>query len=1011
MTKVFLRPDAATIAQNNGIGRVVWAQAKWLPKFDIQLVNTEDEADVIAGHTHDYGAARLDVMSCHGLYWSGDKGSGEYNNWHHEANARIIAAARRAKVITVPSAWVGGPFKRDLRISPVVIGHGIELDEWGVGSSRGYVLWAKNRPDDVCNPAWPFLMAQRGANVLTTFIPKGESVPPALNLQVVGQQSSDAMKQLLLGAEVYLATTKETFGIQTLEALACGVPVLGFDWGGTADLIEHERNGYLVKPGDIDGLMDGLAYIKHNRIRLSAAAMESVRAYTWEWAVQKYAELYHSLAHAPADRHTVAVVVTCHNYAEWLPACIDSVLAQTYPVDEVIVVDDASDDNSLEIAVAYSQKDKRVHVVTHSGNMGVARSRNDGINGSSADYIICLDADDMLDPRYVEACRGEMMRDRGLGICWTGLTVIRPPDYTPGPNVWSGGFNWEWQASVKDGDPPHTTIPTGAMFRRALYERAGGYKQEHAPGEDAEFYTRGLSVGFTAKKATELPFFLYRDHGGGAHKTKVYKPIDTWHPWMRDHAYPLGAPSEEAPDVRSYSDPKVSVIIPVGPGHSVYLPDALDSLVGQTMRDWEVIVVDDVDRSDYKVRDAAHRFPFVTLVATDNPTSGPGAARNRGLEIAHAPLVLFLDADDMLDPHALQHMTQAYAEAEGRYIYGDAQYIDGTKAGIAPEYNSDYRQMLVSSNNRHAVTVLMATEDARRLQFDETLPVYEDVDFFVRAAIEGIHGQRLPVVVLHARPSPNGRTERAASIQGEVISKLQDKYKGVKMGGCCGGNGAAIMAAKQAFAGVLPEQQSGLTIRRTSKGNGAAPMVDTEAPVVRMEFIGLRSGAVTYRGQRGREYRGGNNAQNRFANVHPEDVAALESTGLWRRLGISVSASAPRVQNAAPVLQPAQEYAPTAPPQSATAQFEQTPVQAPQTRTVPYSPSQDVEVPEPEVLVTGPHGEMKLTNLTTGEEKVIPPASPVEPTIQAMQAGEEVVRRKRGRPPSKNTEIKTDLGE
>lgn len=997
VTKVFLRPRPETVKSTNGINRVVQAQHRHLGKFDIQLVEDEAQADVVAGHTFDFGAARIDVCHVHGLYWSGDKGSGEYGTWHHDANTRVISAVRRSRVVTVPSEWVAVPFRRDLRISPQVIGHGIDMDEWGVGSSRGYALWSKNRPDDVCNPLWPYQMAQRGANVLTTFIPKGESVAPNMNIRVVGIQTYDKMKELLLGAEVYLATTKETFGIQTLESLACGVPVLGFDWGGTADLITHEQNGYLVKPGDLDGLMEGLAYIRHNRMRMSAAALESVRAYTWERAVAKYAELYHALAHAPADKHTVAVVITAHNYEKWLGACLDSVLAQTYAVDEIVVVDDASDDDSPAIAKAYA--DRGVRLIQFEANMGVAAARNTGIDATTADYIICLDADDMLDPRYVATCRAEMMRDRGLGICWTGLTVLSPPDFKPGENKWTGGFDWYWQASVQAGHPPHTTIPTGAMFRRAMYARAGGYKQEHAPGEDAEFYTRGLSVGFTAKKATDLPFFQYRDHGGGAHKTKVYKPIDTWHPWMRDHAYPLGAPSEDAPDVRSYSDPKVSVIIPVGPGHGQYLPDALDSLVGQTMRDWEVIVVDDTD-SEGEI-DISVRYPFargITLLSKH----GPGYARNQGIKLSHAPLVLFLDADDMLDPHALERMCQAYAQSEGRYIYGDVQYIGEADGLLASDY-PEYTEALPRPTHNHAVTVLMATEDALKLKFDETLPVYEDNDFFMRAKIAGVHGRRIPVVTLHVRRLPDGRTVSNLGNQAPIMAFLNNKYKEFKMGKCCGGNGAAIMAAKAAFAGVLPEQQQGLSIRRTAKGNGSAPVVDNTLPVVRMEFIGLRSGAVTYSGLKGRQYRGGNTAQHKYANVHPDDVAALESTGLWRRLGISASTPAPRVQNAPepePVVETVTRRTDTPP----------TPPPLPVGKFTPYSAGQAVEAVEPIILVAEPHGEVKLTNLTTGESRTIPAAPETEPTIQAMQAGEEVVRRKRGRPPSKSTEIKTDLG-
>lgn len=994
-TRVFLRPDAATIAANNGIGRVVHAQYKHLPRFGVELVGGEDQADVVAGHTHEHGAARVDVVHLHGLYWTGDKGSGVYNNWHHEANARIIAACRRAKVITVPSEWVGVPFKRDMRVTPLVIGHGLDLAEWGPGHNLGYALWGKNRLDDVCNPRWPYELARHGAPVVTTFVPKDVQPAANLNLRVTGALPAAKMKELLLGAEVYLATTKETFGIQTLEALACGVPVLGFAHGGTADLVTHLHDGYLVAPGDVDGLMEGLAYIRAHRAAMSAAALQTARKYTWERAAEAYARLYHDVARNPAyrDTHTVAVVIPCHNYGQYLAECLDSVLAQTYRPDEIVVVDDASTDDSAEVAARYAERG--VRLIRFERNQGVAAARNAGIDATTGQYVVCLDADDLLDPRYVAACRAEMVADRGLGLTWTGLSVLRPGQ-PPTGNVWTGPFDWGWQASVKAGDPPHTTIPTGAMFRRALYERAGGYQQVHAPGEDAEFYTRGLSVGFTAKKATELPFFLYRDHGGGAHKTRVYKPIDTWHPWMRDHAYPLGAPSAETPAVRSYSEPKVSVVVPVGPGHAHYLPEALESLVGQTMREWEVIVVDDYDDD---LTAALSRFPFVKRATSPYVAAGPGAARNHGLTLARAPLVLFLDADDVLDPRALARMCAAYADAGGRYIYGDWQELGGGEVHRLPEYEAQGWRVFPTPTMQHAVTVLMATDDARRLKFDETLPVWEDWDFFLRAALVGVHGRRLPEITLHVRKGGDSRTARGAAHFDAVAAQLQAWYQEVTMGSCCGGNGAAVMAAKQAAQGVLPEIESGLSIRRTIKGNGAAPLVDTAMPVVRLQFTGQRTGAVTYRGKAGREYRGGNNPQNRFINAHPEDVDTLLATGHWQRVGLAVTATPPPPR-----------VAPSEPPPMP-------PAPAPIQPAVPYSAAQAVEAPEPAadqigpaVTVHGPVADVTLTNRSTGNPapvSVNPSAAP--PAEQVIQAGEETVKRKRHRPASKNTNIRTDL--
>lgn len=883
MTKVYLRPDAATIEQNNGIGRVVHAQYKYLPQYDIQLVGSEGEADVIACHAHQQGAHRIDCLMVHGLYWTGDPGSGTYANWHTEMNTDIIASARRARVITVPSEWVAMPFKRDMRVRPVVIGHGVELEEWSPGQNGGYVLWGKNRGGDVCSPVPAWELAKRGVKVVSTFAP--DNAARVSSLVVTGALSHKQMKEMIRNAEIYLATTKETFGIQTLEALACGVPVVGYDWGGTSDIVISGVNGLLVTPGDMDGLSLAVEEVRSKRRHFSEGAIASAQRYAWPAVIERYAALYHALSSAP-DAHGVAVVVPAYNYGRFLGECLDSILAQTYPVDEIVVVDDGSTDDTLAVARQYETRG--VRVIAQS-NQGVAAARNNGIAATHSPYIVCIDADDLLAPRYVEVCRTALMRDRGLGITYTGLQWLRPGSRDTS-NHWKGGFNWEWQATAQV--PPATSIPTGAMFRRAMWERAGGYKQQYAPGEDTEFYTRGLSVGFDAAQITDSPWFLYRDHGTGAHKVRQYGPIDDDKPWMRDKHYPLAAPSDVAPPVRSYSTPRVSVIVPVGPGHEKYVTSVLDSLLGQTMRDWEVVVVNDsVSLLDLPP------YPFARMAATAQSGSGAGVARNVGLVLASAPLVLFLDADDTLDPDALKLLCQAYAENEGRYIYGDVREVAGVQSRVVPmaEYDRIAWLDFATVTPKHPITVLMATDDARKVGgFDVVLP-WEDWDFFIKCALAGIHGKHIDALTLNVRRLPGSRTEKAYPFAARWLGILRARYGGKTMAkSCCGGNGEAVMAAKLAFR-ETPEA-GGLSIRRTAIGKGSAPRMDgTGGTSVRMQFVGARSGAVTFNGKlnSGRQYRGGNNQINRYANVHPDDVVVLEATTLWRRVGVQLGEPVP----------------------------------------------------------------------------------------------------------------------
>lgn len=286
--RICLLPEQQKLAPTHGIGRVLHAQHKYLPAYGFEFVDSD--ADLYIGHTQQFDMPRIDVLLCHGLYWTGDKNSGNYNDYSLSANRSIIDAARRAVAIVVPSEWVAMPFKRDMRINPVVIGHGIDFAEWEVGQPQGYALWNKNRNFDVCNPQAPFELAKRGVEVMTTFAPQG--VQHSKHLQVIGLQDQEQMRQIIAGASVYIASVKETFGIATLEAMACGVPVIGFDWGGTADLVTSGVDGILVKPGDYEALYQAYTQVIGRRDEMSAAARLKASRYDWPVAIAQYADLF-----------------------------------------------------------------------------------------------------------------------------------------------------------------------------------------------------------------------------------------------------------------------------------------------------------------------------------------------------------------------------------------------------------------------------------------------------------------------------------------------------------------------------------------------------------------------------------------------------------------------------------------------------------------------------------------------------------------------------------------------
>jgi glycosyltransferase involved in cell wall biosynthesis len=95
---------------------------------------------------------------------------------------------------------------------------------------------------------------------------------------------------------------------------------------------------------------------------------------------------------------SVDVVIPCYNYGRFLAESVGSVLSQPGIDLRVLIIDNASEDDSAAVARALARADKRVQVIAHAVNKGATKSYNDGVDWARGDYFLILDADDMLAP-------------------------------------------------------------------------------------------------------------------------------------------------------------------------------------------------------------------------------------------------------------------------------------------------------------------------------------------------------------------------------------------------------------------------------------------------------------------------------------------------------------------------------------------------------------------------------------------------------------------------------------
>lgn len=97
----------------------------------------------------------------------------------------------------------------------------------------------------------------------------------------------------------------------------------------------------------------------------------------------------------------ISIVIPVYKVEEYLPACLDSVLAQTFTDWEAICVNDGSPDNCDEILSEYAQKDSRIKVISQE-NQGVSMARNKALENAQGEYICFLDSDDELAPTFLQ---------------------------------------------------------------------------------------------------------------------------------------------------------------------------------------------------------------------------------------------------------------------------------------------------------------------------------------------------------------------------------------------------------------------------------------------------------------------------------------------------------------------------------------------------------------------------------------------------------------------------------
>jgi glycosyltransferase involved in cell wall biosynthesis len=200
---------------------------------------------------------------------------------------------------------------------------------------------------------------------------------------------------------------------------------------------------------------------------------------------------------------TISVIIPAYNQGHYLGEAIQSVIDQTYPDFELVVVDDGSTDKTAQVACSFS--DPRIRYI-HQENRGLSAARNTGILRSSGEYLTFLDSDDLFVADKLETLLNAMQRDPELGFV-AGQAVLIDENALPLGKVFDTPLP-ENPAHLLLWNPLHVC---SVMMRRDWQKKVGLFDESLHAYEDWDMWLRlaraGCRMGWVPH-----PVSLYRFH-------------------------------------------------------------------------------------------------------------------------------------------------------------------------------------------------------------------------------------------------------------------------------------------------------------------------------------------------------------------------------------------------------------------------------------------------------------------------------------------------------------------
>jgi glycosyltransferase involved in cell wall biosynthesis len=338
---------------------------------------------------------------------------------------------------------------------------------------------------------------------------------------VFSKLNQKEVHELYLVADVFVnAAWYEGFGLPTLEAMATGVPVVQADNLGLDGVVHHEENCLLVPPQNPEGLASAIERILFDdglRDRLVENGIVTAQRYSLKQQFEPFTKTFEAILCCRFDEARISaistelagrgykalleeadrcitplfsILVPTYNQAKYLSAAMDSLIAQTYPKWEAIVVNDGSSDETAHVMERYATKDRRIRVF-HKRNGGVGSALNEALRYARGEWVCWLSSDDLFMPEKLQIHLNTIHENPQIKFYHTHYSML---DERTG------------KLHAKDADL-YKSIPSKSIklltffytnyingisvcIHRSVFEEVGRFREDLKDGQDFDMWMR-----------------------------------------------------------------------------------------------------------------------------------------------------------------------------------------------------------------------------------------------------------------------------------------------------------------------------------------------------------------------------------------------------------------------------------------------------------------------------------------------------------------------------------------